>query len=195
MSRDDDVLNFMQGRLSDADKARFERDLEGDADLRAEIAVLKAARAVLSEEPATGNQDGWKRLSTTLDAEHEQTRPSRPANTNRPIWVSFAQVAGIAAAAIALWQFVAVPNLGFGPQDRFTPASELASGPVLQVMFADAATMGEVSQILAELDGTLVSGPGAMGIYRIAFTDQDARAAAQASLSERGDLVDEIFVE
>jgi hypothetical protein len=195
MSREDDVLNYVQGRMGDAETAQFERDLQADAALRSEVAVLQAARGVLAPEAAPGKEEGWRRLSAALDAEPKTAPLPTPANVNRTIWAPLAQAAGIAGAAIALWQFVAVPNLGLGPDTRFTPASEATSGPVLQIMFQDSATLGDLSEILAEFDGAVVSGPGAMGLYRVAFPTADAREAARRALTGRDDLVADIFVE
>ena len=41
------------------------------------------------------------------------------------------------------------------------------AGPRLRVIFANAATMGEIQEILRSIDGSIVTGPTALGVYTV----------------------------
>ena len=119
---------------------------------------------------------------------------SAPANENRPIRLSLAQVAGVAVAAVALWQFVASPLLPTTPGD-FTPASASTSTATLQVIFAGSASMADITATLGEVNGVLIDGPSAIGLYRIGFLSDAARDAARDILLSRPDLIQEALAE
>lgn len=192
MDREEKVLAYVQGRMSADDKTAFETEIAGDTSLSAEIAALKAARKAFSEIDALDMPDvdaGWAKVSASIAADIPEA-----ANQNRGIRLSLAQAAGIAIAAVALWQVLAVPMIG-GDEATFVPAGIEADAPILQVVFRDDATLGEVTELLGALDGVIVSGPGALGLYRVAFVDEAARAAARDALAERADLIAELMSE
>lgn len=186
MDRDDKVLLYVQERLTTGERDTFEREIAGDPTLAAEVTALQAARRALVPEVQAA--DGWDRLSNAIDA----TRPAA-ANDNRPIRFTLLQAAGLVVAAVALWQFIAVPTLGTGPADRYTVAGVDADAPRLQVLFQADASAGEIVTLLSELEGTIVSGPGALGIFRVEFADDAALEAARLRLTERSELVEQVM--
>lgn len=189
MDRDDKILKYVQDRLNAQERAAFEVEIAGDADLSAQIAALTGARTAMVPGDTPDVATGWSRLSAQIDAER-----SSPANDNRPILLSLLQVACIAVASVLLWQIVVSPLLN-DRQGIYAPASVEAEGPQLQVIFAETATFGDVSSLLNALDGTIVSGPGALGLYRISFVDEAARTAAQEALAGRSDLVANVLAD
>jgi anti-sigma factor RsiW len=187
MDRDEKILNYVQGRMDAQERAAFDADIAADPHLSAEIVALSAARDAMKPSGAPDIEKGWTRLSSAIDAER-----FRPANDNRPAFLSLVQVACVAVASVLVWQVAIAPLLG-GADPVYAPASAGAEGPGLQVVFKETADIGAVSAVLITLEGSIVSGPGAMGIYRITFLDEAARDAAQAVLSKRSDLVDEVL--
>ncbi|QDL91336.1 hypothetical protein FDP22_05770 [Paroceanicella profunda] len=185
MDSDDHLLAYMQGRLDPDAAAGFEAELAESPALRAELAALRAAAAALGAEapPAAARAAGWDRLSRSIEAE----RTGVPANATRRF--SPLQVAGIAAAAVLVWQLAAVPYLpGRGPAG-YRPVSDTLTGPALQVAFADDAPLAQVTALLVALGATVTDGPGALGLFTLTFADDAARDAGEAALRARPELV------
>lgn len=188
MDDDDRVLAYVQGRLDGPDQSAFERDLAKRADLRAEIAALRATRNAFAQEEADAApaEGGWQRLSQSITTERA------PANLNRR--PALAQMAAAAIGAIAIWQFLAVPFLPGGEEAGFVPVSEAPLSPAeaeraLRVGFAETASVGALTALLAEAGARIVDGPSAVGLFTLSFDDAAAREAAEAIFAARGALV------
>lgn len=191
MDRDDRILAYVQCKLSDTDVAAFEQDLQRDADMAAEVLALRAARAEFGRDTEQGDATaGWARLEAAINAEH-----GAPANDNRPVRLSLWQTAGLIAASLALWQVAVVPMTRTQVTPGFEAVSETTQAPVLQVRFSDAAPLGQINALLREVDATVVDGPGALGLYRIAFTGAQQLEAARAALTARPELVEMVTVQ
>ena len=106
-ARDEALVSFVRGTLPSAEAARITAEAAERPGLAAEIAVLRGIAAAVDAEasaPAPG-EFGWARLSRALDAE-----PRRHGPPIRRLW----PLAASAAAAILVWQVLAVPFLA-GP--------------------------------------------------------------------------------
>lgn len=185
MDDNERLQDYAHGRLDSAETTAVEAELAQNPDLRAELAMMTAVRDHMRNDgPDQSVKDaGWDRLSQTIDA----TRFGTPANDNRRF--SLAQVAGITAAAVVAWQFVAVP-LFFGNQDTgFTTASAVVEGPALRVLFADAATVEDITTLIRDAGGTITDGPSAIGLFTVVFENDAAFSAAQTAFSQHPDLV------
>lgn len=191
MDRDDQILSYIQDRLSPDARQAFEQSMAADPALASEVDVLLAARRLSAQSDTEAlPSDGWHRLSASIDAEDQP-----PANENRAPWATLAKAASIAALSIGIWQFAIYPRISAPPPDTFTPASQSLTAPALQVIFTPEARTADVSELIYEIGGTIVDGPGAIGLYRIAFEDQTSRAAAQTALAQRPDLVSSVTLE
>lgn len=187
MDREDEMLRYVQNRLSGDRRSAFEAVLEDDPQLASEVKMMQAVRVELSKESeALGeNSSGWERLSKSIDTS------TAPANDNRAPIYQIMQMAAAAVLAVGIWHFGVAPNLsGTG---SFETVSEEAGGPILQVVFAQSAPMGDVSELLKQFEGRIVGGPSALGVYRVGFADEAQRAAALAALAARSDLVTDVF--
>ncbi|MFD0917101.1 hypothetical protein ACFQ14_11840 [Pseudahrensia aquimaris] len=189
MDKDDLLLAHFQGRLTTDETKKFQALVENDADFAAEVAALSASRTVFASEQADGQTGGWNKLSSAIDADAR-----KPANDNKPMRLSLLQTACVAAAAVVCWQFFASPLLT-SQETPITMASPVAEGPTLQVVFADGASLAQVSAVLYELEGTIVNGPSAIGVYRVEFIDEKGREAARAALRQQPNLISEILSE
>ena len=191
MDRDDQILAFIQGRLSEDERAAFEATFRTDPDLFAEITALQAARAefALSDQNLDASA-GWARLETAIKSEHPQA-----ANTNRPMRFSLLQTGGLIAASLVLWNVAVAPMISTDRGPGFETVSEAAQGPVLQVLFTASADIDAITALLQEVNGTLIGGPSAVGLYRVSFKDDAARDAAKTAFEARAAVVDMVTVE
>ena len=187
MDRDDKILSYVQDTMRPQDRVAFDAEIVADADLAAEIAALMGAREVMAPKSGPDVEDGWAQLSAAID-----TQQYRPANENRPVFLSLIQIAGVAVASVLLWQVVVTPLIG-GSDGAYVPASVSSSDAQLQVTFTNTAPFGEVSDLLNALEATIVSGPGALGIYQITFASETKRQAARDALAARSDLVVDVL--
>lgn len=184
MERDDAILDYLQGKLSKEERMRFETAMADDASLAAEVEVMRAVRAELANAPRHAQADAvWNRLSA------EMAPTPQVANENRSPWTQVLRYAAVAAVAVACWQVAIVPRIGGGPE-VYRAASESADAFVLQVKFADNATVSEIAQVLAEVEGTISDGPSALGIMRVSFAVEASRAQALDTLAGRPALVE-----
>lgn len=184
MDREDRLMAYIQNKLPTEDAQSFEAELAADETLAAEVAALRAVRAEFGEQDkAEDVQAGWARFEEALDEVAPQ-----PANRNRPVKLSLLQVAAVVVASLLLWQFAVVPNLSETVGTGYETVSEEPAGPILQVIFQSDASIGAISELLGEYDGTILDGPSAMGLYRIEFPDMERRDAARAAFAERPGL-------
>jgi anti-sigma factor RsiW len=178
---DETLMAFVRGSLPAEEAARIAREAERRPDLAAEIALIRGIDLALAEEakaPSPGEL-GWARLSRAIDAE-----TAARASARRPLW----QLAAAAAAAVVLWQGVAVPLISMrGDQPGYEPVSEApAAGFSASVAFAPAATEGAIRELLLEIDATVTGGPSALGLWRLGFETGEARDAGLAALQASG---------
>jgi hypothetical protein len=92
-------------------------------------------------------------------------------------------------AVAALLLVVALPTLRTTPdyETLSSGAEQTTTGPRLRVVFADSATVGEIRQLLRDIDGNIVAGPTALGVYTVALpaADRPDQTLAQALASLR----------
>lgn len=183
MERDDEILEYLQDRMGRDDRDRFEADMAEDASLAAEVEVMRSVRTALASGPIHENKDAvWARVSRSIDQMQE------PANVNRAPWGALLRYAAVAVVAVSAWQVAIVPRISSAP-DTFRPASEQTAGVALQVKFTDAAMFTDIAALVYTLNGTIIDGPGALGILHLSFPDTDLRAQA-IDVLERSDLVE-----
>ena len=191
MDREEELLFYVQNRLSEQDKQAFENRLSEDPQLAAEVAVLKVAKTAFAEEDEEAHNlhDGWAELETRMDA-----TPAVAANANRPIRLGLLQVAAVAVISVMTWQFVAVPQFVQDPA-RYETVSSESSGYVLQVVFRPAATFAEAAVFLARFGGSISDGPGAVGVYRVRFEDATQLENAMMAAKTNAELFEFVAAE
>ncbi len=184
MTRDEDILEYLQNRLSPADRDAFEQMMAQDAALAAEVNVMRAVRADLADGPKHEKADAvWDRISASIDAQ------AAPANDNRSPWRQVLQYAAVAVLAIAAWQVAVVPRIS-GVPEGFRTASETSDAVSIQVKFTETATLADISTLLAPFEGRIIDGPGALGLVRLSFSDENLAEAAQSALESNATLVE-----
>jgi hypothetical protein len=107
--------------------------------------------------------------------------------------------AAVAAGALIAVQTVAIAALVSQRPGAYRTASgaQTGDGITLLVTFAADAKAAGISQLLTELDGAIVDGPKAGGVYKIRLRTEDrsqpAREALVRKLAERRDVVGAIL--
>ena len=197
---------YANGTLTPVETAAVEQHLTHCHACRAEVARCRTLATAIGQEnqrevwqPAP---DGFDRLLAQIDQlEGEPTS----AVTRRPrllerlsVWLGATPnpvrwtLALESLAVAALLLVIALPGTRL-PSDYETlsgaPRPPAATGPRLRIVFADAATAKDIQSLLQEIDGSIVAGPTALGVYPVplpagARSDQ-VRAAALGTLRAR----------
>jgi anti-sigma factor RsiW len=183
---DETLIAYVRGRLPDADAARIAAEATRQPGLAAELALVRGlvgAADAEADSPVPGEL-GWARLSRALDAE-----PARPARrVGSRLW----PLAAAAAAAVLVWQVVAVPIIS-GPRGgdaRYAPVSEqAAAGSTASVAFVPTASEAAMRALLAEAGARISDGPSAIGLWQLSFADDAARDAGLLKL-QAADIVE-----
>ena len=161
-------------------------------DLAQEIAWVERSQQQLAQDaPAFDAQAGWQRLQSRLDA------PAQPVRLQvTPLEMAMrrlkTQIRIRADSAIAWWQkpmvgvlaaAMIVTQMGLlaavvKQMDQVTPVTESvspASGApsldgmkVLTIVFKDSASLLDVRTLIDNVQGRVIDGPGALGVWRVA---------------------------
>jgi hypothetical protein len=183
--RDKDVeqlLPWLANETLEGEEARAVEALSKESPAAAkELEFLRGLRAQMKTADA-GNSPGelgWRRLQ-------QQIARERGASIRGTRW---RQVAAIAAAVVILLQ-AAVIGYQWRQGDVITAGG---AGATLQVRFAPTASETAIRELLQQIDGTIVDGPGSLGVYHVkvenAETDPAVAAKALESLRARSDIV------
>jgi anti-sigma factor RsiW len=167
---------FINGTLSELERARVVRHLTGCANCRAalneERRLMEWMRA--APDPAGDAQAAWARLARAVGTESRSRARQR---WWRPVW---AWSLGLAAAAAVLLLFAPIVVVD---QDSHTnayrtlssePARMHAGSSTIRAVFVPRATLGDIEKLLAGTGCQIVSGPSPRGVYTLAVPDTSA---------------------
>jgi anti-sigma factor RsiW len=149
---------YMNGTLAHGERQDVEAHLQTCERCRQEVAWLQNLRTQIKADatPSPG-EFGLNRLLSEADLQRAVTR------TPYPWW----RPALAAAAAIIVIQSAVLINFLSRPAPIIPLGGPVAEGVVLQVRFAPGATEAQIRQLLQKTRATLISGPGALGVYRL----------------------------
>ena len=184
VTHEQNILDYLQNRLSATRKDAFEQMMAEDAALAAEVEVMRAVRRELAAGPKLDNAEAvWERVSASIDAQ------AVPANDNRSPLKQVLKYAAVVLIAVGAWQVTVVPRISAVPEG-FRTASEPGEALSLQVMFTERATLSDIYALLAPFEGRIVDGPSALGLVSLAFPDESLRDAARATLADNATFVE-----
>jgi anti-sigma factor RsiW len=167
------LLPFLvNGTLAGDEKVRVEAAVAADPGLQGELAALRAIRTQMQAEP-------WPQSPGAFGEARLMRDIARDGRIPRTGWLWQA----VAAAAVVL---LVVQTALIWRDDGLRLAegsAETATGPVLTVAFVPTAAEADLRALLLELDLTIVSGPSAIGLYRLSARDEAARAVALERLA------------
>ncbi|MGH6947297.1 MAG: anti-sigma factor family protein [Kiloniellales bacterium] len=172
---------YVNGTLTADERETVEAYLAQVPEARDEVAFLRRLRdEVKAKQPVTTpGEFGLKRLQRQV----EQERAARWRGAG--LW----RAAAIAAALVILVQGAVLFQTWRNGGDFIVAGTDDASAVVLQMTFDPQATEAEIRQVLQTVDAHLVSGPGALGVYRVVLEDvalDDEAAIRQAMKTLRG---------
>ena len=174
---------YANGTLTPAETATVEQHLAQCPACRAELKQCHALATAVRDnaeswQPAPG---GFDRLMAEIDRLEPKPTPAKTRSpplfqrildwlgaTPNPVRWTLA-LESMAVAALLL--VVALPMIGTAPEYETlsSGAEQTTTGPRLRVVFADSATVGEIRQLLQDIDGNIVAGPTALGVYTVAL--------------------------
>lgn len=192
---------YVNGSLSERERAEIEAALAENNDLRKEYEYLKALRAEVKaqgeESDNSPGELGLKRLQKSVAAEKRNNDPIARAESKIPREQSgWWRAVAIAACLMLMIQsgFVwfnrsADLTAAQGPMDL------MADERVVAVTFTPGATEQDIRDLLLEADARIVAGPSAIGVYLLAVpapeeasVDQDG--PIESPFESRPDVID-----
>lgn len=199
MSREDTeaLLVFLANETLDGEERNaLEASVAQDPKLAAELAALRRARQTLksAEQAQSPGASGLARLMRDIEPESTPIPVPLAANMTRAprVWKI--------AAVLFFGLFVAQTTLIAMNDAQSEPDMKLASGdagyagngPTLRVDFHDSANLGDLSELLLDLELIVIDGPSSIGFYTLEAPDQSSRDHAFEALQEHPDLVDTV---
>ena len=191
---------YVTGNISDDDRARVDSYLADHPEIGRQ---LELAREEMDETVALNESLGTMpagALDSLLDQIEKTDGPAieraqRPGllESLKGLLAIFdtpaLQLAGAAAAIVIVAQAVVIGNL---LRDE-GPAYETASGPTemvqagsrLLMAFSDDATAAQITQLLEDIDGTIVSGPKAGGLFEVRVSEEELSDSELESMVNR----------
>ena len=180
-----DLPFAVNGTLSDADLAAFTALMDKDGQLRADFAAMSAIRARMQAEDARSpGEIGLARLMRDVD--HDGAAPAAPNRTW--IWQL--------AAAVAVAAFLGETLFLDGADDggfQLAGVHHVETADLV-VSFAPGATEDQIRTLLVGVNAEIVSGPSALGFYRLVVIDEGQAAIITAAdaLMAAADVVESV---
>jgi hypothetical protein len=201
-------------KLSDADEAIVQAAMT-DRTFAHQMQLAEDERrgtVEVSERIAAPSRESLDKLMDMIDAEPKRgpSLMSRLSSAFQSFGLTGAPagavMAGLAAVVLIQGGMLSRESLGQPDAVSTAPVAEPATAPTeatrsvvinpafLKVAFDDDASMGEITELLGLLGGTITNGPDA-GLYRVRFDSKAVASAALVQLEERTDLVDSAYSE
>lgn len=173
---------YVNGTLEGEERRAVEDYVARSQHARDQVALLSRIReAVREEQPGSPGAFGLARLRAAMN----ETRPSPAPREGATRWRMVAAAAGVVVMVQAgllfnRWQEPpAYQPLGTG------------DGAALLVSFSDRATAADIQALLNDIDATIRSGPGSLGLYRLELGEGVDEAEALSILRAASGVVDE----
>jgi anti-sigma-K factor RskA len=184
---------YVNHTLSGDELELVEQHLATCEQCRTEVAALQQMRDGYKQQHAAQSPGslGLARLKAEIK---RNKREQQKENLSRPSFLWWRPMMAAAVLVIVI-QSVLLVRLE-RPEDTITPLSgKPAAEVVLQVRFNPQATERQIREALTAVDGEIVSGPGALGIYRITLNNvksdqQEVITQALTRLKENTSVVE-----
>ena len=192
---EEELLSFVQGSAAPDLAARIEEVRGQNRTLEAEIALMTSLKPAMALSTGDMNSPGeldWRRLETAIRQETSQAAPqAQPARSGNVImWQAAAALFAVVAIGQAAYTTLG-PSL---PEPGYETALPGSYENVLAISFTANATEAELREVLLSARATLVDGPGASGLYRVAFQSPEALAEGRQIL-ENAPIIDLVLDE
>lgn len=173
---------LVNGRLNEQERLEMERHLAEDPALAQEAELLMALRAGMQENATTPGALGLARLKRDIERE---TQGASHAPPTKGYWKPVALTACALFGLQTMLLINPVDWRGTAPATDIVPLSgeREVQGPALQVIFDDTATAAQMRTALQSVQGTIVDGPGALGVYTLVLPKGADASQATHTLS------------
>jgi Putative zinc-finger len=188
----DQIAWIVNGTLAPHEYARIEAHLRACRECQDELGAQQRVRDAMRDDDAVvlAPQSALQKVMQRIDAEQatpqfeasSDNTPATPVQTpsRKSRWLAIA--AAVQAVAIA-WLLAAQlrPADEASMEPRFETLTEpriVADGPVIRVVFAAQAALGDVNAILRSVDAQIVAGPSEAGVYTLALQPAPDAAAS-----------------
>ena len=185
---------YVNGTLEPAERKRVEAYVDRCPAARKEVEQLRSMRRTLKQTtfPSAPGEFGLARLKRDIKSVPQPTPAKPPSSTPWKIAAAAACLLAVIQGGVLVGQWL---------ESDVTTAS--VAGPadaVIQVTFDPGATESAIRETLRAARVTIVEGPSALGVYRLALVDtadgKEAReravASAIAKLLARRDVVADV---
>jgi len=179
---------YVNGTLDVETRRAVDRELAQSPSLRSEVVWLRLVRGQIREQTQTeiDTRSDSAGLDTLMALVHgEQSGKVSPLPTRMGRWAASVRHMPLSmgiAAAMVLAQAVVIGALLDQPaQDtlRTLSGGVAAGGQLLQITFKPQATESQIRTLLASIQGEIVAGPGALGVYAVRVPDHQGAAALE----------------
>jgi hypothetical protein len=184
---------YVNGTLDLAARRALDHEIGQSPALRSEVAWLRLVRSQIREQAQLGSHPRSESvgLDTLMALVHgEKSGKVLPLPSRITRWVEGARrlplTMGI-AAAVVLTQAVIIGTLLDQPSpDLLRPLSggTAADGQLLQITFKPLATETQIRSLLSSVQGEIVAGPGALGVYAVRVPDRQGTVALEKLRSD-----------
>ena len=174
------LVAYVNGSASAIDRERAERLVNFDPSAAAERDALEALRATLKvPDGDTPQMFGLERLNRDI------TRLQRQRARVRCLRM-------VTAVAASLFLGVGAMLFVPGAQDTtlYRALAGKTTGAQIQLRFTAAATQASIQQVLREVGAEIVSGPSAVGMYRVRLPAGADAGFVLATLRAHSDIVE-----
>jgi hypothetical protein len=201
---------YLRGDLGVEDRAEVDAALLLNPSLKEDLEFQRSLRDDLqarrqSDLDAPADELGWHRLSRDLDkidrasssalpltafddGAPELAAPQRPANDPAPARPWKAAAVALALVCVAQLGLLTVGGQSASEPSLYAPVSALVADAQVKIGLSDGLTASELTERLTDLNGQIVSGPSALGLYTIGFEDASACDAALPGLADIADV-------
>ena len=195
------IPDYLEGRLSDKDRARLETAIENNSDIAAEFKFQKNIKTALRADTSndTPDQLGWARLEKSLakdtsNKDTSNTAQNAPIAVNdnpkpSPFWRYAAACLGVALLGQTIFMSTQLNNNNTS-DDKYLP---VLTAPAyhfsLKVEFTATAKTSDITELLTKSQGNIISGPTTLGLYEINFASEAARTQAEMIFRKSADVV------
>ena len=184
---------YVNGTLDVAARRALDQEIEHSAALRSEVVWLRLVRSQIREQAQAdidqrSDDAGLDTLMALVHAEQSGKVLPLPSRITR--WVSGARRFPLSmgvAAALVMAQAVIIGSLLDRPAPdplRTLSGGIAVGGQLLQITFKPLATETQIRALLSSVQGEIVAGPGALGVYAVRVPDHQAAAALEKLRSD-----------
>ncbi len=183
---DDDLPAFVNGTLPASDRDAIQAHLAGCEQCREEVHWLATLREQMQNDPLPAvNEMGMARLMKAVRDEEKQTATSAPG------WWRGA----LAAAVLVVVAQFGVITSQWQQETVYRPLGETVEDARIQVRFVETASEAQIRELLDRVEGQIVAGPSALGLYLIAVPDGASVEQAATTLRSAEGIVEQAMVE